>query len=309
MQNKKNNSVHIPVLGGEVIDFLQIKPDGVYVDCTINGGGHAGLILEKLNKDGFLVGIDRDKNVIRKAEEKFSKEKKRVTLIQGHFGDIGKLLNEKITKPVNGFLFDLGVSSHQLNEASRGFSYRFEGPLDMRMDQSSGKSASELLKSESVEKITEILGKYADITRPKFIASLLTAKELLTTTDLKNVLEEGFGKKVSLSLLSRIFMAIRIFVNDEFKELKSALNQCFSLLAPGGVVAVISYHSGEDRITKKWMKDISRKCICPPELPVCVCDHKQIGEVLTKKPIRPKQKEIKNNIRARSALLRCVQRI
>jgi 16S rRNA (cytosine1402-N4)-methyltransferase len=305
----KENEYHIPVLTDELVTLLQPFPDGVYVDCTLGGGGHSALLLRHISLRSVVVGLDRDGDAILAAKKRFEAEAERIRIYQGKFSLIQEIFSGITVGPIMTFIFDLGVSSHQLNTGSRGFSYRFEGPLDMRMNGTCGQTLRQKIKKSDAVTMANILAEYGDIQKPLMIARQIAGKDFVTTTELKTAIRNIFKTEISFSLLSRIFMAFRIWVNEELDELRQGLNQAFSLLAARGKIAVISYHSAEDRIVKQWAQNLSRNCVCAKEVPVCVCGGEKKANLLTPRPLVPQPKEISRNERARSAKLRVVEKI
>lgn len=306
---------HVTVLLNEAVNAIISNPSGIYVDCTLGGAGHSRKILTELNASGRLIGFDQDVNAIRNAEDLF-KSDNRVTLVNRNFEYLEESLNELSVVPVNGILFDLGVSSPQLDEAERGFSYMQDAPLDMRMDPSSMLTARDLLNSWSEENLAQIIWKYSEEKWSKRIAQFIVKKRtqhpLETTGDLVEVIKAAVPAAVRQSgphPAKRTFQAIRIAVNDELGVLDRVLDQALRCLDHGGRLGVITFHSLEDRIVKDRMKSWLGRCTCPPQLPICQCDSRPIAKILTKKPILPSEEEIDLNPRARSAKLRVAEKI
>ena len=307
------NFKHIPVLLNEVIDGLNIKPAGIYVDCTIGGAGHSLEIIKRANK-GFLYGFDRDENAIKASSEKL-KEYKNYKIIKANFHDAKeKLLEEGITG-VDGILIDLGVSSHQIDEAERGFSFLHDGPLDMRMDKEQKLTAYDVVNNYTREQLLKILYEYGEESNArKIVDNILEErkkKPICTTFELKNIVEKSFPKKILFGkggVSKQTFQAIRIEVNGELEGLDKTLRDLASLLNSKGRLVVISFHSLEDRIVKNVFKDLSTDCICPPKTPICICGHKAEGTLVNKKPIVASQDELINNSRSSSAKLRIFEK-
>ena len=285
-----DHGYHVPVQGPEVLAYLAPVADGCYVDCTAGGGGHCALLLSQLGPAGRCVALDRDPDAIAHLEQRFRGEQ-RLLICRSAFSCLGSSLNQLGLSRVNGFLFDLGVSSHQLDTPGRGFSYRGSGPLDMRMDPDRDEPVSHLLARASDNEIATVLREVGEVHSAHRIAARIANNHPRSTAELRAAVEQAIGRPASPSLLSKIFMALRIWVNREFEELAAGLEQAFSFLAPEGRIAVISYHSGEDRIVKNWMRDKART---QPDKAV----------LLTKKPVYPADVEVNRNPRARSARMR-----
>ncbi|MBO5231182.1 MAG: 16S rRNA (cytosine(1402)-N(4))-methyltransferase RsmH [Clostridia bacterium] len=302
---------HISVLLNESIDALNIKENGIYVDGTAGGGGHSFYIASAL-KNGKLIALDRDPDAIKAAGQRLNGLPAEV--VQSNFKDFDKVLDNMNISGIDGMLLDLGVSSHQLDEAERGFSYHTDAPLDMRMAQS-GTTAADLVNNLSVEQLSEILTRYGEekfsfriakaIERERNIAPILTTvrlAEIISSAVPAAVRRDGHPARKS-------FQAIRIAVNGELEALKEVLEKAFYRLNKGGVLAVITFHSLEDRMVKQAFQEFTRGCVCPPDFPVCVCGKTPDGRLISKKPILPSNEEIKNNPRSRSAKLRAIEKI
>ena len=294
---------HIPVLLDEVIDGLEIKKDGCYVDCTMGGGGHSSAILSHLDERGRLIGFDKDDDAIAVCKEKPV--------------DINALLKEmKLAGEIDGILIDLGVSSYQIDSAERGFSFLRNGPLDMRMDKSQKLSAYEVVNFYSEKQLLQVLYEYGEEGNAKnIVKNILRAREIKpieTTFELKEIIEKSFPKKVIYGkggVSKQTFQAIRIEVNGELEGLKECLQNLIGLLHKGGRLAVISFHSLEDRIVKNVFKLSCTDCICPPKTPVCICGHKAVAKLITRKPIIATSSELQENSRSSSAKLRIIEKI
>ena len=303
---------HIPVLLHEAIDGLNIRPDGVYVDGTAGGGGHSAAILERLTT-GKLYSIDQDPDAIATVTERFHGDERSV-IVEGNFGDMKRLLSERGVTAVDGILLDIGVSSHQLDDASRGFSYHEDAPLDMRMSQS-GMTAAELVNTIELGELSRILSLYGEEKYAYSIAKgIVRAREeqpITTTLELAEIVKNNVPQKVRRDghPARKTFQAIRIALNRELEVLEQGLEGGFEMLAPGGRLCVITFHSLEDRITKQFMKDQAQGCTCPKDFPVCVCGKKPKGEIVTRKPIAPSDEELERNPRARSAKLRIIEKL
>lgn len=304
---------HIPVLLKECIEGLNIKENGIYVDGTLGGAGHSIEILKKL-KNGLLIGIDRDKQALKAAQEKLS-EFKNVEYVYGNHDDIKEILESKNINGVDGILLDLGVSSYQLDEATRGFSYMKDSSLDMRMDLSSELTAKKVVNTYSEEKLADIFFRYGEEKFAKRIARRIcevrNKKEIETTQELVKIIEEAVPKnnKKEGHPAKKVFQAIRIEVNDELNPLYNTVKNCIEVLNPKGRLCIITFHSLEDRIVKKAYTDAIGKCICPSDFPYCVCGRKQLGIIINKKPIIASEMEMNENSRSKSAKLRIFEKI
>jgi len=304
-------STHIPVLLNEVIDGLAVQPGGRYIDCTLGGTGHAVSILKQSEPGGQLLGIDADPTVIENARITLSAFGDSVLLVNDNFVRLEAVAREHNFQPVHGILFDLGLSSLQLGEAGRGFSFQTESPLDMRFDNSQGTTAADLVNSLSENDLSRIIWEYGDENQSRQIARfIIRNRPVRTTLQLAGIIEQAVGgRHGKIHPATRTFQALRIAVNNELENLKSALSQAVGLLGYEGRLAVITYHSLEDRIVKQFFAEESRDCICPPEAPVCICTHKARLKLINRKVITPELSEIKNNPRSRSAKLRVAERI
>ena len=306
---------HIPVLLKEVIDGLSIKKDGIYVDCTIGGGGHSSEILKKLSDKGHLYGFDRDADAIEECQNKF-KDDQKVSLIHANYKEATYLLKEKGVDKIDGFLIDLGVSSYQIDTASRGFSFLHDGKIDMRMDQSQKLDGYEVVNNYSRDRLLKILYNYGEESNARKIVDNILKhrqiKPITTTIELKNIIEECFPKKIIYGkggVSKKTFQAIRIEVNGELDGLDNALKNLVDMLKSGGRGVVLTFHSLEDRIVKNVFKELSTGCICPPKTPVCICGHKQSIRLINKKPITASEEETRINSRSTSAKLRIIEKI
>jgi 16S rRNA (cytosine1402-N4)-methyltransferase len=304
-------STHIPVLLEEVIEALAIQPGGRYIDCTLGGGSHAAAILAKSSPGGQLLGIDADPDNIKIAREKLADYGDAAVIINDNFANLEDIADNYNFRPVHGILFDLGLSSLQLAEGGRGFSFQQDKPLDMRFNPTQKTTAAGLVNSLSENELYRILREYGEETNARRIASaLIKNRPIKTTLQLANIVEQAVGGRHGrIHPATKTFQALRIAVNNELGNLKSALKQALSLLGHEGRLVVISYHSLEDRIVKQFIAEESRDCICPPELLVCVCKHKTQLKAINKKVITPSLSEIRANPRSRSAKLRIAERI
>ena len=305
---------HVPVLLHECLDALAIKPDGIYVDGTLGRAGHSLEIVKRLTT-GRLIGIDRDETAIAAAQERLADYADRVTLVHSNFDRIGDILAELHIDGADGMLFDLGVSSPQLDDAERGFSYMHDAPLDMRMDRSAYLTAREVVNGWSYEELRRILFEYGEERYAPAIAKrIVQAREtapVQTTLELAELIRSAMpaaALREKQHPAKRSFQAIRIAVNDELGELPPMLDAAEKNLKPGGRLAVITFHSLEDRIVKKKLQELAQGCICPPEFPVCVCGRKPKVKLITRKPIVSGEEELAENPRARSAKLRVAEK-
>ena len=303
-------STHIPVLLNEVIDGLGVQPGGRYIDCTLGGTGHAASILEHSSPGGQLLGIDADRSVIENARVALAAYGDSVLLVNDNFVNLDSIAKANNFQPVHGILFDLGLSSLQLGEEGRGFSFQKDAPLDMRFDNSQGKTAAELVNSLPENELARLLWEYGEERQSRQIAKqIIQNRPVRTTLQLAGIVEQAVGGRHGKTHpATRTFQALRIAVNNELENLKSALSQAVGLLGYEGRLAVITYHSLEDRIVKQLLFEESRDCICPPETPVCVCKHKARIKLVNKKVITPELAEIRHNPRSRSAKLRIAER-
>ena len=305
---------HKPVLLNEVIAGLEIKPSGVYVDCTVGGGGHSFEIIKRAKK-GHLYAFDRDEEAINASKERL-KQFDNVTFIHDNYKNAKEDLDNLGVTGVDGVLVDLGVSSPQLDHGERGFSFLHEGRLDMRMDRRQKLSAYEVVNTYPKEKLVDILYKYGEESNAKnIVQKIMEAREkspIETTMELKNIVESAFPKKVIYGkggVSKQTFQAIRIEVNGELEGLEQALSDLAGKLSSGGRMAVISFHSLEDRIVKNLFKNLSTDCICPPKTPVCICGHKASVKLINKKPITASKEELEFNPRSSSAKLRIIEKL
>jgi len=308
---------HVSVLLGESIEALNIKPDGIYVDCTAGGGGHSFEIASRLSGGGRLISIDRDEDAIMAVTERLAPYSDRFTIVRRNYGDVGAVLDELGIETIDGILWDLGVSSHQLDVADRGFSYMADAPLDMRMDRSAALSAETVVNTYSETELFRII---RDFGEEKFasriarrIAEAREISPIRTTHELSAIIEKAIPEKnrraENKHPAKRTFQAIRIEVNGELSTIAPSLIAGADRLAPGGRAAVITFHSLEDRIVKNTFADLCKGCVCPPDFPVCVCGKKPSAIQITRKPIIPSDKELEDNPRARSSKLRVIEKI
>jgi 16S rRNA (cytosine1402-N4)-methyltransferase len=306
---------HVTVLLKETVDEVVRNPAGKYVDCTLGGTGHSQRVLKKLEASGKLICFDQDSQAISHAEKIFGRDE-RITLVNRNFEFLEDTLKELDLLPVDGIIFDLGVSSPQLDEAERGFSYMQDAPLDMRMDPTGSLSAWKVVNTWSEEDLAQVIWKYGEEKWSKriaqFIVQIRNERPLETTGELVEAIKAAMPAAVRRSgphPAKRTFQAIRIAVNDELGVLDRVLDQALRCLDHGGRIGVITFHSLEDRIVKDRMRSWLGRCTCPPELPICRCEAKAIAKVLTRKPILPSIEEIEQNPRSRSAKLRVAEKI
>lgn len=308
---------HKPVLLKECIEGLKIKYDGIYVDCTTGGAGHSAEILKKLGEDGLLICLDKDDEALKAAEEKLSDidTKAKYRLVKSDFKDIGNALKSIKIDYVDGILADFGVSSHQLDENSRGFGYMQEGPLDMRMDTSNNLTAKDVVNKYTSEQLEKIFFTYGEekYTR-RIVSEIIKCREdfeIETTSQLSKIVIDAMprsARREQQHPAKRVFQAIRIEVNNELESIKELLEQVPSILKPGGRFLAISFHSLEDRLVKEKIKKLEDPCECPKSFPVCNCGKKPIGKAVNKKVILASPKELEENPRARSAKLRIFEK-
>ena len=306
-------SYHTPVLAERIADYLMISSEGVYIDGTLGGGGHAELILERLGTTGRLIGIDRDPEAIAYAGDRLSVFGSRFTAVEGSFENLTQILNDLKIPVISGAVLDLGISSHQIDDPRRGFSYQQSGPLEMRMGPAATRSARDVINTYSAKELTGIFRQYGEERAAGRIARAICGRRnsspLETTSDLSEVISSIVKGPQATKSLARIFQAVRIEVNGELESLKAGLNAAIEFLRPGGRIAVLSYHSLEDRIVKHTFRAASQGCICPPDLPVCGCNQKPLLRVLTRRGVRADRAEISDNSRARSATLRVAEKL
>lgn len=309
-------SFHTSVMLREAVDSLNCRSGGIILDGTIGGGGHAYEILRRTDPDGILVGIDMDDDALRESQRKLEPFSERVILMQGNFADMKTILSGFNIKEVDGILLDLGVSSHQLETAKRGFSFSSDAPLDMRMNQRSGFSAYDLINTASERELEKIIRDYGEEYRARRIAAAISTQRksapIRTTRELAEIIVHAIphqAKRRRIHPATKTFQALRIAVNDELSNLHTSLSEGIDLLRKSGRFSVISFHSLEDRIVKNVFRSSEKGCVCPPDFPVCSCNRKKKLKVITKKPVTPSEAEINSNPRARSARLRTVERI
>lgn len=307
---------HKSVLLQECIDALNIRPDGIYLDGTLGGAGHSSQIARRLTEGGRLIGVDRDRTALAAAKERLAPYADRVTLVHSNFAEIDAILDSLGIPAVDGMLFDLGVSSPQLDDASRGFSYMADAPLDMRMDKDDALTAGEVVNTWPQGELRRILYDYGEERyAPQIAAAICRAREkapVETTLELVDIIRSAMPAQALREKqhpAKRSFQAIRIAVNDELGAVSRMMQAAVGRLDPGGRLAVITFHSLEDRIVKSEMQQAARGCTCPPEFPVCVCGKKPLVKLITRKPIVSGPAELEENPRARSAKLRVAEKL
>ena len=306
---------HTSVLLEETIENLRVKPEGVYVDGTLGGAGHALEVCRRLSAAGRLIGIDQDEDAIAAAEERLREYRDRVTILRSNYRCMVSELKKRGITAVDGILLDLGVSSHQLDEAERGFTYREDAPLDMRMDQRQELTAAGVVNTYSEERLYQVIRDYGEEKFAKNIAKRIcrerAEKPILTTGELVEIIKASIPAKMRVTgghPAKRTFQAIRIEVNQELAVLEESLDGMIDFLREGGRLCVITFHSLEDRIVKNIFRRNEHPCICPPDFPVCVCGRKPKGFVVTRKPVVPGEEELAANKRSKSAKLRVFER-
>ena len=304
-------SVHVPALLDEVIAGLQAQRGGYFADCTVGLGGHAAAILEKISPSGRLLGIDTDPEAIKVSQDKLSDYGEAVTLVNDDFVNLEAICRRYHFHPVDGILFDLGVSSLQLDTAERGFSFQLDAPLDMRFNPGQGLTASDIVNSFSEQELAKLIERYGEERHSRRIARYIVQnRPIATTVELAHLVEQASGgKRAKIHPATRTFMALRIAVNSELQNLELALKQTINLLRPGGRLTVLSYHSLEDRIVKQFMRCAASSCLCPPGTVVCLCGHVPTLKLISRKVIKPTSLEIESNPRSRSAKLRIAERL
>ncbi len=306
---------HRPVLLGETVDSLRIKPDGIYVDGTLGGGGHASEVCRRLGEKGRLIGIDQDGEAIQAAAERLSPYGDRVTIVRSNYEQIAQVLGDLGIRKVDGIYLDLGVSSHQFDDAARGFSYREDAPLDMRMDQRQSQTAADIVNEYDESELYRIIRDYGEERFAKNIARQIVRqrqeKPVETTGELSEIIKSAIPMKMRATgghPAKRTFQAIRIELNRELDVLNRSIDVMIELLNPDGRLSIITFHSLEDRIVKNRFRENENPCQCPPDFPVCMCGRVSKGKVITRRPIVPTEEEIEENKRCKSSKLRVFER-
>ncbi len=302
---------HVPVLSKEVIKGLQAKAGGSYIDCTVGLGGHAKAILQNILPGGRLLGIDMDPEALLIAKKRLRNYGDAVILVNDNFTNLEAICSKYKFQPVDGILFDLGVSSWQLDSPQRGFSFQSEAPLDMRFAPGQGPTAAEIINSYSEKELVRIIKEYGEESHSRQIASLIVqSRPIYSTSELARLVKHALRYRYSkINPATKTFMAFRIAVNHELENLKISLEQVTKLLRSQGRLVVISYHSLEDRIVKQFMKREASDCLCPPEALICRCGHKASLRLIAKKVIKPSLSEVENNPRSRSGKMRVAERL
>ncbi|MBO5388990.1 MAG: 16S rRNA (cytosine(1402)-N(4))-methyltransferase RsmH [Lachnospiraceae bacterium] len=306
---------HISVLLEETIDSLNIKPDGIYVDGTLGGGGHSLEICKRLGEGGRLIGIDQDMDAIKAASKRLEEYKDKIDIVHSNYQDIESCLGELSIHGVDGIVLDLGVSSYQLDNVDRGFTYREDTPLDMRMDQSQIRTARDIVNDYSEMELFKVIRDYGEDSFAKNIAKhIVKAREngpIETTGQLNEIIKAAIPAKVRQGTghpSKKTFQAIRIELNHELEVLENSIDKMIELLNPGGRLSIITFHSLEDRIVKNLFRKNMNPCVCPPSFPVCTCGQAPKGKIITRKPIIPSEEEIDGNKRAKSSKLRVFEK-
>ncbi|TMB89217.1 MAG: 16S rRNA (cytosine(1402)-N(4))-methyltransferase RsmH [Chloroflexi bacterium] len=306
-------SPHQPALSQEVIELLQPAGGAVAIDCTLGQAGHARQILERITPGGRLLGIDRDPAAVKAGEVLLAQFAPAVVVVHGRFSDLEAIARQTGFVDADLILFDFGISSTQLDAPERGFSFRGDGPLDMRMDETSSLTAEQIVNTFDPSEIERILRSYGEERWARRIAQFIVARRpLRTTRDLAAAVEAAIPRKAwprDINVATRTFQGLRIAVNDELNEIEAGLKAALSTLKPGGRMATISFHSLEDRLVKSFFNVESKDCICPPQQPVCTCGHRATLRIVTRRPVRPSEKEVAANPRARSARLRVAEKL
>ena len=306
---------HVSVLLNETIDGLNINPDGIYVDGTLGGGGHSYEICKRLSDKGRLIGIDQDGEALEAARERLKEFEDKITLVRSNYCEIDTILKDLGIEKVDGIVLDLGVSSYQLDNLERGFSYKSDAPLDMRMDQRNDKTAADIVNGYSEMELYRIIRDYGEDRFAKNIAKHIVREREIhpieTTLQLAEIIRGAIPAKIRAEgghPAKRTFQAIRIELNHELDVLNDSIDTMIDLLNPGGRLSIITFHSLEDRIVKTRFRTNENPCICPPDFPVCVCGRKSKGRVVTRKPIVPSDEELEENRRSKSSKLRVFER-
>ncbi len=306
---------HVSVLLDETIEGLNINPDGIYFDGTLGGGGHSYEILKRLTGKGILIGVDQDGDAIDAASERLKEFEGKFQLVRSNYSEIETILNDLKISKIDGIVLDLGVSSYQIDNLERGFSYKEDAPLDMRMDQRQLLNAADVVNGYTEEQLIAMLRDYGEERYAKSIAKAIIEgrkdRPIATTQELSDIVKNAVPKKYQIAKghpAKKTFQAIRIEVNNELNILKTTLDKMIEHLNPGGRICVITFHSLEDRIVKLNFRNNENPCTCPPDFPVCVCGKKSKGKVITRKPIVPSDEEVENNKRSKSSKLRIFER-
>ncbi len=307
---------HVPVLYQEIMLYLQPRPGGKYIDGTVGAGGHSAGLLELSAPDGRLLGLDRDMEAIEFSRRQLAGAGNRATLLQASYTEMFRLASQYGFTAVDGILLDLGLSSRQLSAANRGFSFRQDGPLDMRFDTTQGVTAADLLNTMDESALAEVFWRYGELRQSRRVArAVVEARPISTTSQLVVIASQTGDRRRNRNSArrthpaTRIFQALRIAVNEELAALESVLPMIVDLLRPGGRLAIISFHSLEDRMVKQFIRERSRECVCPPGLPICTCETQPTLRPVKRKVIKPSDEEIAKNPRSRSARLRIAEKL
>ena len=302
---------HTPVMLEEVVRALAVQPGGRYVDCTVGSGGHAEAILEASSPGGVLLGIDADPRALQAAAGRLHRFGDSLALVEGNFRDVGAICRDRGFAPIHGVLFDLGLSSLQLRDQERGFSFQIEAPLDMRFSPRQTLTAADIVNTYDEEALADVLWRYGQEHRSRRIARrIVHERPFQTTTELAASVARAVGSgRHRIHPATRTFMALRICVNEELDNLSAALEQSRDLLGHGGRLVIISFHSLEDAIVKNFIRQESRDCVCPPDAPACVCDHQATLRAVSRRAIKPSPAEVEANVRSRSARLRVAEKL
>lgn len=310
------NFEHIPVLLKETLEYLDPQPGGIYVDGTLGGAGHSFEVAKRISPGGTLVGIDQDENALEAAKERLKEFGSSVIVVHDNFRNIKSIISKIGFSEIDGILLDIGVSSHQLDEEERGFSYMNDGPLDMRMDRTKKYTAESIVNDASEQELARIIKEYGEekwaVRIAKFIVEERKKQRIDSTLKLVEVIKRAIpaaARREGGHPAKRTFQALRIAVNDELEVLKQALIDGVEVLKPGGRIVVITFHSLEDRIVKTVFNNMEKPCVCPPQIPICVCGKKPILKILTRKPVTANEEELQQNSRAKSAKLRAAARV
>lgn len=308
--DQRAQTTHEPVLLREVVESLCHQPGGLYIDGTLGPGGHAEAVLSQSAPTGRLLGLDRDPQALAVAQSRLQHHGRRVDIVHGSFAHLEAIATERGFLNVQGILLDLGLSSLQLADETRGFSFQIDAPLDMRFDPSQEVTAADLVNGLLESALADIIFQYGEERRSRRIArAIVKARPIMRTGKLAQVVTRAVGRRTRIHPATKTFQSLRVAVNRELEALEQVLPQAVDLLAPDGRLAVICFHSLEDRIVKRFLRRESRDCICSPEIPVCMCDHRATLRVITRRPVRPSVEQVHSNPRSRSARLRVAARL
>ena len=303
-------TTHIPVLYQEILKYLQPQPGGIFIDGTLGAGGHTAGILEATAPDGRVLGFDKDPEAIEFAGARLETFGNRITLVNKSYAEMPTVAPALGFAQVDGILLDLGLSSRQLDDGTRGFSFRYEAPLDMRFDQTQGETAADLVNNLTEAELADIFWRYGEEKQGRKMARIIVAnRPIKTTSQLADLIEANTSQRRRIHPATLVFQALRIAVNQELDAVESGIPAAIELLKPGGRIAVISFHSLEDRFVKRLFRDLSQNCICPPEQPICTCANQATVKLVSRKAIKATEAEIKINPRSRSARLRIAEKL